>query len=160
MIKMFSNKAISFLICISFSIVITVSGNVQHQADYITPVKAIAPGYPPLALAAKISGTVIVEVKIDSTGIVKTTMIVKGPKLLHKAASVAALRWRFNPSNSNVSERKVNLQFTFTLLPKNSSSEELLPIFFPPYHIEVREDTSRINPNANVGASPKHRHTK
>lgn len=104
----------------------------------ITVVQAVAPTYPPLAASNKIEGTVIVEVKVDANGIVQSTKIIEGHKLLHRVAESFARRWIFNKDLAETSLRSTQIKFSFKLMPENTPEVELSPIFIPPYTVEIR----------------------
>jgi TonB family protein len=57
-----------------------------------------APVYPPLAKAAKVSGSVVVEVTIDEVGNVISARALSGHPLLKDAAVGAAQQWTFKPT--------------------------------------------------------------
>jgi TonB family protein len=57
-----------------------------------------APAYPPIAKAAKASGTVIVQITIDEAGKVISARAVSGHPLLQQAAVQAAYQARFTPT--------------------------------------------------------------
>jgi TonB family protein len=57
----------------------------------------VEPVYPPLARAAKVTGTVLVEVTVDETGNVTKASAVSGHALLKDAAVEAARKWKFRP---------------------------------------------------------------
>ena len=57
-----------------------------------------APPYPPLAKAARIQGTVIVEILVDPQGAVVSARAVEGPLELRQVAEDYALQWRFEPA--------------------------------------------------------------
>jgi len=56
------------------------------------------PAYPPLARAAKASGTVVVDVTVDETGKVTSANAQSGHPLLRQAAVQAAYASRFKPT--------------------------------------------------------------
>ena len=58
-------------------------------------IRRVEPTYPPLARAARISGSVFVEVMIDETGVVMSARALSGHPLLKDAAVAAAQSWRF-----------------------------------------------------------------
>ena len=60
-------------------------------------IQRVEPDYPPGAIAAKVSGAVVVEVLIGTDGVVESARAVSGPPLLADAAVVAAKQWRWNP---------------------------------------------------------------
>lgn len=110
----------------------------QQPEPSIQVIEAVAPQYPPIALAANAGGEVIVEVVIDSKGAVSTAKVINGHPLLVIRIEKCAQRWRFEPEKGNKAERKVNIAFAFRIMPEDSLSEEMSPIFKPPYKVEVR----------------------
>jgi len=100
-----------------------------------TSVKAaVAPEYPPLAVAGRVSGVVTVRVVIDDTGAVTQAGVVQGHPMLKKAALDAAQKWRFEAGSAST----VSLKFDFTVLPEKASQESEVT-FLPPDEIEVRK---------------------
>jgi TonB family protein len=65
------------------------------QASAVSRVEAV---YPPLALTARLSGTVFVEVSIDESGHVASAQAFSGHPLLKAAAVEAARGWTFKPT--------------------------------------------------------------
>jgi TonB family protein len=88
--------------------------NEALQASAIGRVEAV---YPPLALTARISGTVFVEVTIDESGQVTSAQAFSGHPLLKEAAVVAARGWTFKPTLIQGKPVKVvgTLRFIFNL---------------------------------------------
>lgn len=115
-----------------------VNSGQQPASQSPSVVKAVAPFYPAMAATLRISGTVVVEVEIDLHGSATSVRIVDGPELLHKSAENAARRWLFVSADDQASIRTARLSFTFKLMPRDVSPDELLPIFLPPYSVEVR----------------------
>jgi periplasmic protein TonB len=70
-------------------------GIIRRTSGKTPTVKRVTPKYPPFAKAAKIEGTVEVEILIDQKGKVVTTCAATGPPLLKDAAIKAALQWKF-----------------------------------------------------------------
>ena len=60
--------------------------------------KRVEPAYPPLAKAAQISGSVVVEVTLDEEGKVISARALSGHPLLKDAAVAAARAWKFAPT--------------------------------------------------------------
>ena len=118
-------------------------------------VKAVARNYAPLALAARVSGSVILDVFIDLQGKVGSVRILEGPTLLRAAAENASKQWVFHVAGSDNKPRTERLTFTFTIMPEGTPSEELLSCFMPPNSVEVKEKPGRIVQNSNVHASPR-----
>ena len=74
--------------------------------------QTIVPVYPPIAVAARVTGTVLVEVIIDQTGRVTSTTIVKSIPLLDAAAIESVRKWRFEPPR--IGGREVRFATTVT----------------------------------------------
>jgi protein TonB len=60
-----------------------------------------APAYPPLAQAARIEGTVILEAVIDAQGVVQDVTILRSVPMLDRAAIDAVKQWRYSPTRLN-----------------------------------------------------------
>jgi len=93
---------------------ITRKANGALQASAINRFEAV---YPPPALAARIFGTVLVEVTIDESGSVTSARALSGHPLLKEAAVDAARGWTFKPTLMQGRPIKVlgTLTFTFKL---------------------------------------------
>ena len=61
----------------------------------------VAPIYPPIAQAARVSGIVILEALIAEDGSVRDVKVLKSVPLLDAAASDAVRQWRFTPTLLN-----------------------------------------------------------
>ena len=73
------------------------------------------PAYPPIAMAARVSGTIVVELLVSKSGDVLCARAVSGHALLRKAAVNAALKWQFDPGDSSGDAVKTlgTVAFTF-----------------------------------------------
>jgi TonB family protein len=109
---------------------------------------AVAPVYPAIAATANTSGDVQVTVTLNAHGDVAETTFDDGNPLFKYAVLEAAKRWKFE---SGTDHRKVKLLFSFRMMPKETSVEEMTPIFMPPYHLEVRRKLPE--PTVNYGES-------
>jgi protein TonB len=73
------------------------------------------PAYPPIAKAARVSGTVVLQATIGRDGTVENLRVVSGPAMLQQAALDAVRQWRYRPylvSNEPVEvETTVNVIF-------------------------------------------------
>jgi TonB family protein len=67
--------------------------------------------YPGDAIAKGISGTVVVQVKLDSNGEVLDAAIQSGPEELRKAVMQSVLNWHFTKDSAGTT-RTVNVEFT------------------------------------------------
>ena len=76
------------------------------------------PVYPPVAKAARASGTVTVEVTVDETGKVTSAQAISGHPLLRAAATQAAFKARFKPTLSSGKPVKVKGVLTYDFKPQ------------------------------------------
>lgn len=116
------------------------------SADQLEVVTAVSPLYPPVAKAGLITDDVVVEGSVHPSGVFITTRVVQGHKVFHKAAEEAARRWRFEPYTrpADGKFRTARLTFLFRIMPAETPEAELLPVFYPPYKVEVRCAINRI----------------
>jgi TonB family protein len=122
-------------------------GQAKSTTEHVEVVEAVPATYPPIAIVAKVAGTVTVRVTIASSGNVDSVEVLTGPQLLHKPAKIAAAKWVFNKwGKTNKKPRNAELHFIFEILPQGATSEELLPIFFPPFTVKVKEGLGRLDP--------------
>jgi protein TonB len=74
------------------------------------------PVYPPIAKAARVSGTVVLQATISKNGTIENLHVVSGPAMLQQAALDAVKTWRYRPyllNNEPVEvETTVNVIFT------------------------------------------------
>lgn len=63
------------------------------------PISRANPEYPELAIRARTSATVVLEVAIDSQGKVTKATPVSGPAIFHSEAVKAAMKWRYKPAS-------------------------------------------------------------
>lgn len=64
-------------------------------------VKKVPPEYPPVARAARVSGTVVLQATISKTGTIEDLRVVDGPPLLRSAALDAVKQWQYKPFQLN-----------------------------------------------------------
>ncbi|HTG14905.1 MAG TPA: energy transducer TonB [Blastocatellia bacterium] len=106
-------------------------------------VSAAAPVYPALANAARIEGDAFVEAKIDAAGVVIAARA-EGHALLRDACEFAAKRWRFASVEGYSGNRTARLTFSFRVLQKEMPSNQITPVFYPPYRVEVTTNPSIV----------------
>ena len=75
------------------------------------------PAYPPLALQARISGTVRLAAIISRDGYIQNLRVVSGHPLLTTAAVEAVKQWRYQPTllNDEAVEVITQIDVNFTL---------------------------------------------
>lgn len=111
-----------------------------NGAQSLTVVSAVAPVFPPNAVAVGLSGDVTVEVEVDERGEVRGARHIGAHPLLRKPSESAARRWRFAPLAIGEKKRVVRLIFSFRIMPLNTPADELSSVFVLPYRIEVRRE--------------------
>jgi TonB family protein len=62
-------------------------------------ISKVNPLYPPLALRASSSGTVVLEIDIDRQGNVVKARPVSGPEVFYPEAIKAVMKWRYRPAS-------------------------------------------------------------
>ena len=55
------------------------------------------PVYPPIAKAARVQGTVVLQATISKTGSIENLRVQSGPAMLQQAALDAVRTWRYKP---------------------------------------------------------------
>jgi hypothetical protein len=126
------------LVCFAMGLYVLSCGqlNAQVKGDQPTVILAVVPNYSPLALSTQSSGEVLIEVKIDSNGSVTDARGISGKPILIGVSKYVARRWKFALSD-NIGVRTARLTFVYRLVPKGTPMEELLPVFKPPYRVEI-----------------------
>jgi protein TonB len=73
------------------------------------------PVYPPIAVAAQVSGTVITRVLVDRSGDIQHVRVLSGPAMLQQASIDAAKNWKFMQMtfNKHAVPYEAELVFTF-----------------------------------------------
>lgn len=78
-----------------------------------TAINRVQPTYPHIAIAANVSGAVVVEVTIDEQGNVASARVLSGHMLLRDVSRNAALGWKWRPTMLNGTPVKVIGTITF-----------------------------------------------
>ncbi|MCY3765505.1 MAG: M56 family metallopeptidase [Gemmatimonadetes bacterium] len=78
--------------------VVSVVYDIEDVDEKPHPVQISAPDYPEDALNRKIDGVVQLKFIVNVDGSVSDVTVLKGPEIFHKAATDAALQWRFRPA--------------------------------------------------------------
>jgi len=89
---------------------VRVGGDIREPAK----VRDVAPVYPPLAMAARVQGPVVLRCVITTEGRVSEIVVVSGHPLLDDAAVAAVSRWRYRPTLLNGEPVSVILTVTVT----------------------------------------------
>jgi protein TonB len=80
------------------------------------PISRMLPVYPPIAIASKQEGTVILQAVISKSGTIENLHVLNGPPMLRQAALDAVAQWRYRPYTLNGQpievETTINVVFT------------------------------------------------
>lgn len=124
-------------------LVIRKSGGVLQDSA----TKKVEPVYPPLAKAARVSGSVVVEVTVDEEGNVTVARTISGHPLLKDSAREAAQEWKFKPTLlSGVPVKVIGaITFNFNLGVEPDEIEALVK--------EVRKNPSSSDAHYRLGSA-------
>lgn len=88
----------------------------QSDLEALVVVKRVPPVYPAIAKARRLSGTVVVEVKVGKDGKVSNPRMVSGLPIFRDAAFDAVKQWVFKPArlNGQPIEQITQISVTFT----------------------------------------------
>jgi TonB family protein len=94
--------------------VISVDAHTLNQhVDY-----RVSPVYPPIAKAARVQGTVVIQIQVGTTGKVESMQVVSGPAMLRQAAKDCLKQWTYHPFVNNgkpvVATGPVSLNFVLS----------------------------------------------
>ncbi|HEX8140484.1 MAG TPA: energy transducer TonB [Pyrinomonadaceae bacterium] len=117
------------------------AGQSEHSPKVVA---AATPFYPPIAMAARAAGVVVVEVTVGADGKVLSAAASSGHPLLQHAGVLAARRWKFEPAVDGSRARTAKLTFTFRLNEEKRPLQEITPVFMPPYKVEIVGDSSGL----------------
>ena len=80
-------------------------------------IRKVEPKYPPLAIAARIQGPVVLEAVISKAGTIENLRLVSGHPMLAAAAIDAVSQWRYRPYilNGDVIEVETEITVNFVL---------------------------------------------
>jgi periplasmic protein TonB len=75
------------------------------------------PVYPPIAKAARVSGTVVLQAMISKSGTIENLRVISGPAMLQSAAMDAVRSWRYRPYllNNEPVEVETTINVIFSL---------------------------------------------
>jgi TonB family protein len=97
----------------------TLPGSVSVSAQMAAGMllKRVPPDYPPIAKAARVSGTVVLQATISKLGTIENLKVVSGPAMLQQAALDAVKHWRYRPYllNGEPVEVMTTINVIFTL---------------------------------------------
>ena len=89
---------------------LTLSSGVMHSLL----IQQTIPIYPPIAKAARISGTVVLHAVISKTGSITELHLISGPAMLQQSALDAVKNWKYRPYQLN--NQPVEVQTTINVI--------------------------------------------
>jgi TonB family protein len=89
--------------------------NPQGAVDSTCVKHILVPGYPHLARAATLQGTVTVEVDVDSDGNVASKRSSGANELLQRASEANVAQWKFCPASGATGARKHSIIYIYKL---------------------------------------------
>jgi len=102
------------------------SEHVDHRAP---------PAYPPIAKAAFIQGTVVIEIRVGTSGKVEAMKVVSGPAMLQQAAIDCLKQWTFHPFQKDgfpvVATGRMSIVFLLSDYHPSPDDEQIAERYFP-----------------------------
>ncbi len=86
--------------------------NISQGVSQGLLIKRVDPKYPPSALAMHLQGAVLLDATINREGMISNVTVVKGDKLLARAAVDAVRQWRYKPYYLDGSPVEIQTQIT------------------------------------------------
>ncbi|HUH63364.1 MAG TPA: energy transducer TonB [Terracidiphilus sp.] len=124
----------------------TVEQHVDHRVD---------PVYPPIAKAARVGGTVVLDVRVKGDGKVRSAKAVSGPPMLQQAAIDCVKQWTFHPFERDGSPIEatghVSINFDLGANAPTAKEEEIAQRYFPLSN-KCRQAVSARSDPANAAA--------
>jgi Gram-negative bacterial TonB protein C-terminal len=130
-------------IIVSISLILMVAITTYSQdgtSDLPEVLTAVAPIFPPILVAANISGRSTLEVTVDAKGEVTSTKVIEGHPLINQMTRLfdeTLSRWRFSIAKEQGKSRTARIAFVFTIVPEHTPEADLTTIFRP-YEVEIR----------------------
>jgi protein TonB len=80
-------------------------------------ISAVTPIYPPIAIAARVSGAIVLAATISKSGAIENLRVVSGPPMLRQSAIDAVQHWRYRPYllNNQPVEVETTINVVFSL---------------------------------------------
>jgi TonB family protein len=124
------------------------------------PVKMASLEYPRLAAGLRITGTVVLQVRVDKAGMASQVHAVSGPTLLVYAALDNIKLWRFLPARNAVPGAKGEFEFRYVFELKGEAdnahwSSEMTYEY--PNKVTVTSKVLLLQPDGAAHAEPAHR---
>src|SRR6185437_4879488 len=94
---------------------------IQQHVDH-----KVFPAYPPIAKAAHVQGTVVLDLRVGTTGKIESLKAVSGPPMLQQAAIDSVKQWTFHPFEKDGIPVAATGQYSiiFTLGDESNATKE------------------------------------
>jgi TonB family protein len=130
------------------------SPKIVRKSDTVfkdSAIKRVEPVYPSAAKAARVGGTVVVEVIVDEEGEVVAAKAVSGHPLLVDVAITAARGWRFKPATLQGAAARVigAITFNFKLESVATASSANAERYVEPNVAEIPKDDKKCGDEIN-----------
>jgi TonB family protein len=116
---------------------------IQEHTDH-----RVFPFYPPIAKAARVQGTVVLDLRIGTTGRIESIKVVNGPPMLQQAAIDCVKQWTFHPFEKDgipvVATGQYNIIFTLGDQSSTTVSQGSPPSTSPTSSASVKTVTVRV----------------
>jgi hypothetical protein len=124
------------------------------------PTKVVSLEYPRLAAGLRITGTVVLQVRVDKAGMASQVHAISGPTLLVYAALDNIKLWRFLSGRNGVPEAKGEFEFRYVFELKGEAdnahwSSEMT--YGYPNKVTVRSKALLLQPDGGAHTQPAHR---
>jgi len=88
----------------------------QSELEPVQVLKRVAPIYPAIAKARRLSGTVTVQIVVGKDGKASNLQFISGPPVFRDAAFDAVKQWQFKPAklNGQAIEQSEQIRMNFT----------------------------------------------
>jgi TonB family protein len=117
----------------------------------------VEPVYPPIAKAARISGTVVLAVVVSSTGKLESWKVVSGPAMLQQSAIDALKEWAFHPLQRNGSavaaSGEVSIEFSLGMSSEATKKDEETAQRFFKESDECHKELAKRDNSPETGAT-------
>jgi TonB family protein len=132
---MFATISLLVLVVLTGNLVSSRTVSSQEASELPVVIKTVRPPYPARAMADKISGTVLVDVRVNPDGTVAEARIVMGPEIFRNNVKAAARFWRFKPLTCDIGSYVVRLTFIFH--ERSYVAPAKKTDFMSPYQMEI-----------------------
>jgi len=138
-------KLLGLIAALSVIVVLVSTAAAQNEDEVVKVRAAVAPFYPPAAMALLEEGRFEIPVRITPKGDVADADFKGVSKWFAPALKLIVPKWKFSAAPPNQkTDRTVTLVFVFVIKPQGTNRLDLLPIFRPPFEVEIRDTPADV----------------